>query len=343
MNEALRAFIGRVLSQGWELLTALLRNMKWAGEQLLGLGPVRAGKVLPAAVQADTLAQAYRVAKEKGSLLLVYVHSPHHPDCDPFVDSCLSSDAWETYFNDDKFVLWSTLVTEAAGDDAASALSAFTFPFLAVISTTESHLAGKYSVLRRLTPSFPVKQSAQEILEILDGIYESKKASLLRTRAEEAEILGARSLRQQQEDAYQRSLAADRLKKQQREKAKQEEQEKEILEQERIEKLKGMMERAKGEWKSTQKGGDVQSLSLKWPDGSRVQQSFGMDKTTLLGLYGFVYSSKDTDQEVVLSSNFPKISYNLTVDKEKKTLAALGIEGGSVLYISFVPQNRISE
>jgi hypothetical protein len=305
---------------------------------------------------APSLYQACRKAKEQSCLLLVYIHSPHNPDCDRFVKSCTKSEQWEKYFlsssdtQNPKYLVWSTLLTSHAGEEAARLLSAYTFPFFAVIQPSSASFPPP--ILQRIaawvlldsTPDYET-----ELLSILEVAYASVQSELYKHKEEQESLKSEQLLRQQQDSAYERSLAIDRTKKQLKEEKEREEKAKKDQEQQIKGQVDCLIKKSMDLWEKIKSDSTTNNLvlSFRWPNGTRTQHSFDQDTATLLGLYGSLYShlvnneypyypnSSDSTDLMLLSSNFPKISYPIAIDDKK--LTELNIQSGTLFYITFAP------
>lgn len=121
-------------------------------------------------------------------------------------------------------------------------------------------------------------------------------------------------IRQEQDEAYQQSLKADREKRLKREGELRDKEAKEKAERERKAQLEQLHQRLiklkfeitdKLPLKPSQDNDDIVKLVFKLPDGTRVKQDFRkLDKVKYL--YWFVFSLKNAPLQFKLTTNFPK-------------------------------------
>jgi FAS-associated factor 2 len=153
-------------------------------------------------------AQALDIAKRELKFLLVVLLSPEHDDNAGFVRQTLLSSAVVSYINDSRnnIILWAGSVQDSEAYQVSNALHCTKFPFTAVIVQTAQYPATSMSVVTRITGVMP----PTAFLAKLQVAVTQHSGNLERARASRAEQEASRSLREEQNSAYERSLAHDR-------------------------------------------------------------------------------------------------------------------------------------
>ena len=235
-------------------------------------------------------AQALDQAKRDLKYLLVILLSPEHDDTAGYVhDTLLAADV-AAFLRDagNNVLLWGGTVQDPEAYQIADAFGASKFPFAALISNTPP---GTNS-----SRSYPASSSGMSIIAPLTGLMppskflskirraiESHAPELNRLRNERAERDATRSIRDQQDSAYERSLARDR----ERAKQKREEEDNRKREEEESRRLEDRRERAiqdKRMWKlwraarlQAEPAPDDKNavrVSVRMPDGERLIRRF---------------------------------------------------------------------
>jgi FAS-associated factor 2 len=140
--------------------------------------------------------------------LLVLLVSREHDDTAPFVRQTLLAKEVVDYIGDTRnnIILWAGTVQDAEAYQVAAALNCSKFPFAALIAHTPHVSSTAMSVVARVVgPSPP----AAFVATLRDAAAQHS-ATLEQARAARASREAERSLREQQDSAYQRSLAQDR-------------------------------------------------------------------------------------------------------------------------------------
>jgi FAS-associated factor 2 len=159
-------------------------------------------------------AQALDLAKKDFKFLLVVLLSPEHDDAAAYVrDTLLSPEVIAFVKNpSNNIILWIGNVQDSEAYQVSTALNCTKFPFAALISHTSETGPTAMSVILRLTglmaPSAWVANMQQTM--------EQYSAQLADARAARAAQHAERSIRQEQDSAYERSLARDRERARQR-------------------------------------------------------------------------------------------------------------------------------
>jgi FAS-associated factor 2 len=239
-------------------------------------------------------AKALDEAKRDLKYLLVVLLSPEHDDTHSYVTETLLSPAVTDFLKDpqNKIILWAGDVRDSEAYQVSTALSCTKFPFAAVICHTPSVSSTAMSVVARLAgPMTPTSF----IAKVRAALAQNEEA-LNRVRSTRAVQESERSLRAEQNSAYEISLARDR----ERARLRREEEAAKALVAEQL-RLKESAEAQRIEngetWKRymafkipaeppvTSKGST--RLSLRMPSGERVIRRFTPD-TTVDDLYTFV-------------------------------------------------------
>ncbi|KAG0028199.1 hypothetical protein BGZ82_008548 [Podila clonocystis] len=181
----------------------------------------------------DTLpARALNKAKNDLKFLVVYLHSDEHDATDKYCKETLADSELLSYLVVNEMIIWGGNVKETEGFQVATTLQTVRYPFLGVIALSQP-TAGSSATKMVLIDRIEGPSTAEQIIERLTQQVNRQSAALDRLRSERRERDMAREIRQQQDDAYQQSLRADREKARQQREA-QEAADKLKQEQERI-------------------------------------------------------------------------------------------------------------
>ena len=161
-------------------------------------------------------ATAYDLAKMDLKFLLVVLLSPEHDDTSVFVRDTLLSEEVTSYINArEDIILWAGNVQDSEAYQVSTALNCSKFPFAALVSHTPQDSATAMSTIARISglvsPSSFVAQLRKAI--------EQQASQLSRVRNQRNEQQASRTIREEQNSAYERSLAQDRERARQRREA----------------------------------------------------------------------------------------------------------------------------
>ena len=262
----------------------------------------------------DGYAQAYDVAKKDLKFLLVVLISPEHDDTATFVREILLSSEVGTFINDpqNNIILWAGSVQDSEAYQVSSALNCTKFPFAALIVHTPQDSSTSMSTVSRISGLVP----PSAFIAKLQSSITLQKPALDRIRATRAEQQATRNLRQEQESAYERSLAQDRERTRQRREA---EAAKVRAEREARSKAEEVQREAQKleEWKMWRfqhiapepgtDAKDVTRISIRMPSGDRIVRRFPSN-TSLEELYAFVECHE------LLQSNAPTPTFQKPAD-----------------------------
>ena len=170
-------------------------------------------------------ASAFDLAKKDLRFLLVVLVAPEHDLTGPFCASTLLDPSVVSFLRDpaNNLLLWAGSVADAEPYAVSAALHCTKHPFSALVVHTPSAGAGSMGIAARLAG--PLSPAAY--LRKLRAAMAAHGEALTRARAQRAEHNASRSIRSQQDSAYERSLAVDRERKR---KAEQEKKDREAAE-----------------------------------------------------------------------------------------------------------------
>ncbi|KAH6607242.1 hypothetical protein Trco_003555 [Trichoderma cornu-damae] len=154
------------------------------------------------------IAQAHDVAKKDLKFLLVLLVSPEHDETEPFTKNTLLAPEVVDFISDptNNIILWGGNVLDSEAYQAAVEYACTKYPFSALVCLTPKEGSSRMGIVKRLVGPMPPSTYVSELQAAMDK-YGS---DLSRIRAERAAQEVARSLRDQQDSAYERSLAIDR-------------------------------------------------------------------------------------------------------------------------------------
>ena len=239
-------------------------------------------------------ARAYDLAKKELKFLLVVLISPEHDDTSSFVRGTLLSQDVVSFINDpqNNIVLWAGTVQDSEGYQVATALNCSKFPFAALISHTPQDSSTTMSTIARIGALLP----PTAFIARLRTAISQQSAALERVRATRNEQQASRNLREEQNTAYERSLAQDRERARQRREA-------EAAQLHAEQEARAKIEAAKKEKRNLEQWRawraqllapepemgvtDVSRLSIRMPSGERVMRRFAAS-APMEDVYAFV-------------------------------------------------------
>jgi len=254
-------------------------------------------------------ARAYDLAKQELKFLLVLPISPEHDDTQAFIRDTMLSESVLAYVNDpaNNILLWAGSVQDSEAYQISAALNLNSFPCAALIANISTASSSSMSVLSRISGAEAL--DPRRFLAKLQATITQYSEALRVARAARAEQQAARSLRDQQNSAYERSLATDRERARQKKEVEAARQEAEKQEREKAEaeaRFSSNMARWK-RWRAdkltSEPGADVKDavrISIRLLDGERVTRRFAPD-AQLEEVYAFVECYDVVFSEEVLS------------------------------------------
>ena len=261
----------------------------------------------PLSFYENGYAQALDSAKNDLKFLLVLLLSPEHDDTSTFIRHTLLAPEVVDYVNDpqNNMIVWAGGVQDSEAYQVSTALNCTKFPFAALITLTPGTSSTAMSVVARITGPTPpgafvakVRDAVSEHAGALDGI-----------RATRAARQSERNLREEQNSAYERSLAQDRERARKRRQAEEAKAKAEREARQRAEKEARDAER-RLLWKrwrvqslSPEPTADVKNasrVSIRMPSGERIVRKFAFD-VPMEELYAFVecYDMIQAEQHTV--------------------------------------------
>lgn len=153
-------------------------------------------------------AQAFDIAKRDLKFLLVVLISKEHDETSSFVRETLMSTEVLSYLaqNKENILLWGGDVQDSEAYQVSTAFNCTKFPFAALIVHTPSISSTSMTIIARIAGV----TTAQQFVSKLQTAVSQNSEALNRARASRAEQQASRTLREQQDSAYERSLAQDR-------------------------------------------------------------------------------------------------------------------------------------
>ncbi|RPB23224.1 hypothetical protein L211DRAFT_825514 [Terfezia boudieri ATCC MYA-4762] len=267
-------------------------------------------------------AQAMDLAKKDVRIMMVVLQSEEHDDTHVFNKETLGNSEVVTWIREKNVVLWGGSVGDSEGYQVAASLSTTAFPFLALISltppsATSASLSISLSASAANGGALPTTMSTilrisgllppQTLLQKLNTALSAHADSLDRIRAIRDTHLADRQLREQQNSAYEISLARDR----ERARIRREEEARRKAAEEEARRRKSYAERVRNQkqaWRVRQvrlgllpaePAPEVKAarVSIRFPDGEKVSRRFERE-TGMDGVYAWVECRGVEDEEV---------------------------------------------
>lgn len=244
------------------------------------------------------LENGYNMALEKAhrdlKFLLVVLLSPEHDDTNSWVRDTLLSPEVTEFINDPQngIIVWGGNVQDSEAYQVSHSLRCTKFPFATLVVHTPGVSSTAMSVVSRISGI----SSPTEFVTKLRTAISQNEEPLERIRSTRAEQQASRSLREEQDSAYERSLAIDRERARQRREAEAEQRrqeqaaaERQANEEKRQQDL-GLWKQWRAQSIQEEPGPDVKTavrISIRLPSGERVIRRFAPD-ADIEELYAFV-------------------------------------------------------
>lgn len=153
-------------------------------------------------------AQALDLAKSHFKFLVILLLSPEHDDTDHFVRETLLDLLVQEFLHksENNIILWAGDVRDSEAYQVSAAVKCTKFPFTAVVAHTPNISSTSMSVILSITGTI----DATTYLSKLRAAITKHEEQLSLARASRSAQDLERNLRQQQDSAYERSLARDR-------------------------------------------------------------------------------------------------------------------------------------
>ena len=240
-------------------------------------------------------AQAFDQAKKNLQFLLVILISPEHDDTASFIRETLLSQEVVDFIRDpdNNIILWAGNVQDSEAYQVSTSLNCTKFPFAGLIVHTPQVSSTAMGIAIRITGPTPPTQFVSKLRQAI----QTHSEPLTRVRAQRAEQQATRNIREQQNSAYERSLAIDRerARKKKEEAERKAREEKEALEREQAAELRAQKLAQWRKWRASavvasQPGATDKSavpIRLTMPNAERVVRTFAAD-AHIEELYAFV-------------------------------------------------------
>ena len=162
-------------------------------------------------------AQAYDLAKKELKFLLVILISPEHDDTSSFIQETLLAPEIVDFINGhtSELLMWGGNVQDSEAFQVSNALNCSQFPFSALVAHTPQDSSTSMSTIARITGCVSPSTFTAQLSRAMD----QQSPVLSRARAQRAEQRATQNLREEQNSAYERSLAQDRERARQRREA----------------------------------------------------------------------------------------------------------------------------
>ncbi|KAL3894930.1 MAG: hypothetical protein SGCHY_004989 [Lobulomycetales sp.] len=257
----------------------------------------------------STYTAALNTAKRESRVMLVYLHASNHDDSLPFLKEYLNTPAVASFLQEHNLLLWGGNVSESEAYQVSQTLSVSKYPFLAIIAESRSQMRVQDRVQG-------LPKSLASFLSRLDQTISRLSPELISLRSDRLEREAARRIRQQQDDAYEASLAADREKEAtlRRDREELTKREKEVERREKAKQLRANERRAliasiRDSMPQEPPAGskDCTKISIRLPNGDRIVRVFRADDKILL-LRNFIMSQENlaVESEYEICSTFPR-------------------------------------
>ncbi|KAF1980447.1 hypothetical protein BU23DRAFT_522531 [Bimuria novae-zelandiae CBS 107.79] len=239
-------------------------------------------------------AQAFDLAKKNLQFLLVILVSPEHDDTSSFIrETLLSQEVVDFIRNpDNNLILWAGNVQDSEAYQVSTSLNCTKFPFAGLIVHTPQVSSTAMGIAIRITGPTPPAQFISKLRQAM----QTHSEPLTRARAQRAEQQATRTIREQQNSAYERSLAIDRerVRKKKEEAERKAREEKEALERERAAEIRAQKLAQWRKWRASSipaepPAGDKSAVRVRitMPNANRVMRGFAPD-AHIEELYAFV-------------------------------------------------------
>jgi FAS-associated factor 2 len=284
-------------------------------------------------------------------LLLAYLHAPRHQDTDAFCRDVLCSQEFAEFANGE-FLCWGGDVSRSDAFSLALRLGVTRYPSLALLARSGSNV--KLAALVQGTTPDP-----SALIAALRSAAEPHQALLAAERADAEGRAAERALLREQDDEYERSLAADRARERER-RERQAQEERERLEREEREK-KAQEEAEKQERKRAAEAAaaaaareakraalpeepvpgspNTAAVRVRLPTGANHQRRFDARRDTVATVYAWVdaleHAAAEHEKEVAAERGAAD-------DEEHRQLTARLALERYVLVQAFPPRREFS-
>ena len=239
-------------------------------------------------------AQAYDLAKKDLKFLVVVLLSPEHDDTSAFVRETLLSQEVVNYLKDpqNKLLLWAGKVQDSEAYQVSNALNCSKFPFTALVVHTPQDSTTSMSTIARITGLQPASAFVSKLRTAIGQHVQALET----VRATRNEQQASRNIREEQNSAYERSLAQDRERARQRREAEaaQKKAEEEVKARAEAEEMEAQQVEQWRRWRAQSLSVEpgpanktASRISIRLTSGERVIRKFAED-AEMEELYAFV-------------------------------------------------------
>lgn len=153
-------------------------------------------------------AQAQDLAKKELKFLLFVLVSPEHDDTESFMRETLLSPQVVAFINDpnNDIVLWGGNVLDSEAYQVSTEYNCTKFPFSGLVCLTPKQGSTRMGTVKRIVGPIPPPKYVSE----LRSAIEKYSPELIAVKSERVARDAARNIRDEQDSAYERSLAQDR-------------------------------------------------------------------------------------------------------------------------------------
>ncbi|KAI6205396.1 hypothetical protein M3Y94_00787400 [Aphelenchoides besseyi] len=237
--------------------------------------------------------------------LVIYLHNPTHARTDDFVRNYLLSTEFTDFIRTNNCLLWGASTRSSEGYKVASALQDHSYPLVALLCI----MNGRMTCVYRMSGQFTLTT----LMEGLQNTTAAGQHALNLMRQEQAQREQTNRLRLEQEQDYERSLAADRVRLQERrrleserveaEKREEEERQREIQKQK---KLDDHRSRLTSELPKEPELGveGVIRVAFRFPSGTKAERRF-LDTDSLEKLFNAAFANESCPRDFSLLSGYP--------------------------------------
>lgn len=235
--------------------------------------------------------QALELAKTELKYLIVILQSDEHDLTDQFNRKVMLDPRVVAFFKRPDIVVWAGNVKESEAYQVATGLEVTRFPFGAVIAPSPKSPTSPVLVMTVLS-KLRGEMNAGAFISTIEEKMETHQPKLLALVLDKQERELSRRLREEQDSAYQKSLAADRERetkaREEKERLEKEERDRIQLEQDQDQWKKWKAQEIYNKLKNAEGTEEKKArISIRLLSGERVVQSFRASDT-VEDVYGFV-------------------------------------------------------
>lgn len=252
-------------------------------------------------------------ATTSNSLIIVYLFSPLHRQADEMCKKLIQPTMLEFLKQTNITALGASIHT-SQGASLSYQLKASCYPLLAVLQPVRNS-EGVKLMFKAEGPAFLKIQSTQ-LLSLLTATYQRHNLVVLEQETRRLQREQENELRRQQDEEYQESLRADRLRERERQEEREREErrirDEEAREREKARAEEERLENAKALMRPEPASGGTR-IRFVLPNGKKLDRRFENDETVgALKAYLVLHFAEEQPEikNIALSTNFPKTTHN---------------------------------